>query len=110
MRVSLCFFQNIRPPHVIGIWCSEILVESLCERQKLRLIAEVPLAKATGRVALALEHFGDRDLSGIESAFLARKQNLSVHLEGSRWCCDRRMAHPSLDAVDYFQFQADFNS
>ena len=54
-------------PHVVRVRQAEVLVEAVPRRQELRVVAEVPLAEDGGRVALRLEHFGDRHLVVVDA-------------------------------------------
>ena len=57
---------SLTAAHVVAVGNAEVAVEALLGRQERRLIAEVPLADASRGVTLGLEHFGDRDLLGIQ--------------------------------------------
>lgn len=64
--------------HVVAVGNAEVGVEPLAGRQKLLEVPEVPLPDAGGRIALGLEQVRDRDLIGIETPLVPRKENAQV--------------------------------
>ena len=64
--------------HVIAVGNAEVGVEPLAGRQKLLEVPEVPLPDAGGRIALGLEQIRDRDLIGIKTPLVPRKENAQV--------------------------------
>ena len=52
--------------HVVRVRDAEVVIEALLRRQELRLVAQVPLADALGRIAQSLQAFGDGHLVGMQ--------------------------------------------
>src|SRR5262245_24599553 len=73
----------MEPPHVVRKWDAEIRIEALSRGQKLWRVTEVPFADAHGRVAGLLQHFGDRDLVGMQAEFGVGKR-ISRHAHAGR--------------------------
>ena len=55
----------VKRPHIIGVGNAKIRVETLGKGHELGLVTQVPLAKATGGVAVLPKHLGKGDLIGI---------------------------------------------
>jgi hypothetical protein len=54
------------------------MIETVPRGQERRLVAEMPLADVSGRIALGLQCFGDGDFSRGQAAFRVRKQHAAM--------------------------------
>jgi hypothetical protein len=45
--------------HVVGVWQTQVMIESTKNREKLRLIADVPFADCLRGISLLLKQIGD---------------------------------------------------
>ena len=54
-------------PHVVRIRQAEVLVEAVLQRQKLLVMAQVPLAEDRRGVAAAAAELGQRDFLGVDA-------------------------------------------
>ena len=64
--------------HVVRIRDAKEPIKALPSRQELQLISQVPLADDRRRVALFLEHFGDRDFVRVQAERRDRPQHVTV--------------------------------
>ena len=61
-RVGAGLRLGVVRPHVVRVGEAEVLIEAVMHREEARMMAEVPLARHPGRVALLLQHLGERGL------------------------------------------------
>lgn len=75
--------------HVITVGNTEIMIEALAGRHKIRVISEVPFPDTHGRVILLLQDFGDGDFIRIETLTRRRKEHtkilfIDMHVDSAR--------------------------
>jgi hypothetical protein len=63
-------------PHVVGVWEAEEFIEAVVNREKRRVMTEVPFAENGGGVTFLLHQFGERH-------FVFVKTHFSIWAEGT---------------------------
>ena len=71
LRATISISSGMQRPHVVRIRQAEVFVEAVLQRQKLFVMAEVPLAEDGGGVAARLAQFGQRDFIGVDAVLRA---------------------------------------
>ena len=77
-------FRVSSDPHVVGIGNALVFVESLSQRHEGRLIAQMPLAEATGGVTRLLQDLCDGDFLRVQSPLVGREDHALSHSDTVR--------------------------
>ena len=64
--------------HIVAVWQTEVIIESLSRGQKLRLITQVPFANAGCRVACFFQNLGNGDFIGMQPVWRHRPEHVAV--------------------------------
>lgn len=74
--------RGVERPHVVRVRQAVVLVEAMLQRQKLRMVAQVPFTEHGGGVPLASANLRKRDFVAVDAVLGGRTQRQKYRCAG----------------------------